>query len=214
MLIDTPGAELLGYPTAAVLRVLARSSKSLSRKQLATKTKLKNADLRATVDRLSALGLVLIDADGENVLYTIDRHHVTWSALSTLLVADEKVYKLIRELVELQGGEDEVSVAVAGPAADPEANDHNIHVLVVSPYELSFDIPRELGNALIRTLGEATGSVIQVSICRDRGQLDRVLRGTRIDRSRWLNSRTVHGADVAKLIRTYQRKHTGSNRGS
>ncbi|TFV94872.1 hypothetical protein [Orlajensenia leifsoniae] len=213
MLIDTPGAELLGYPTAAVLRVLTRSGKSLSRKQLATRTKLKNADLRATVERLSALGLVLIDADGEEALYTIDRHHVAWNSLSTLLTADEKIYQSIRNLVELQG-EDEVSVAVAGPAAIPEANDHSIHVLVVSPYELSFDVPRELGNALIRTLGGATGSVIQVSICRDRESLDRVLRGTRIDRSRWLNSRTVHGPDVATLIRTDQRKHTGSNRGS
>ncbi|MET0887796.1 MAG: hypothetical protein ABWX92_15250 [Mycetocola sp.] len=213
MLIDTPGAELLGHPTAAVLRVLTRSTKSLSRKQLATRTKLKKADLRATVDRLSALGLVLIDADGEDVLYTIDRHHVAWNSLSTLLTADEKIYQSIRQLVELQG-EDEVSVAVAGPRGDPAADDHNIHILVVFPNELSIDIPHELGNALVRTLSEATGSVIRLSICRHRELEERVQRGTHIDLARWLNSRTVHGPDVAKLIRTHQQKHSGSNCGS
>lgn len=161
------GSDLLGVTESKVLAALSRLADPVSGRQLA---KLSQAQSYSTVLRyltkLRAIGLVRSTEIPSATLYQLNRDHVFWGPIETILAArtivDEQIVALVTR--ELGGG---ARVAAFGSVATGDAtavSDYDILLVLASSVTRDdrARVSQKLG-ALIESLTGNEGQIVDIS---------------------------------------------------
>ncbi|TXK18575.1 nucleotidyltransferase domain-containing protein [Homoserinibacter sp. GY 40078] len=203
MLLTAPGADLLGSTEAAILRTLARLADPTSGRQIA---KLSGgaspSSTHRYLRRLGEIGLVTATETSHATLFGLNRRHVYWGPLESLLASRVAFEK---EIVDVARDEfdESVRVAVFGSVATSTAGpDSDLDVLLVLDDSVRIDDRLRGASAIADRIEEITGNEGQVIDVTETELRDLAARGSALVQEWEEHARPIDGLGPIPVLRS------------
>lgn len=141
MNLNHPAADLLGENTARVLHRLAVLGEGASGRRIQELAQISNLrTVQHILGRLEAVGLVGVQPIGRANRYSLNRDHILWKPIETLLAMPANVEQELQQIIADVFGSDVLHAIVYGSFARGMAgNDSDIDVLLVWADDVSSD---------------------------------------------------------------------------
>ncbi|CAN5447314.1 hypothetical protein BH10ACT7_BH10ACT7_04120 [soil metagenome] len=161
--LSHPGVEIIGEAEANVLRSLSRLAEPASGRQLAL---LSGAETHSTVNRylkkLRQIGLVHATDTPSAILYRLNRDHVFWPPLETIIGAREAIDDEIAQLVQTELGES-ARVAAFGSVANRSSTlDSDYDLLLIVDDRVSAEDRVRVADKIASLVERRAGNPAQV----------------------------------------------------
>jgi predicted nucleotidyltransferase len=204
MNLTEPGYDFIGKSEAPLLRTLASTTSSMSGNQLVRVAGLKyNGGHVLTLRKLVKLGIITTDPRLAANYYSINREHILWSAIETILFAKENALKTIKENLEVVPIlASAASVALFGSVARGDSTaDSDIDVFALLPKNntISDEEYAALQTAVDR-IHALTGNIVNIMDVNEAGLADMVASGDPMVANLYADSITLFGAELKGML--------------
>lgn len=164
MNLSEPAADLLGEIPSRVLLTMHRTTDALTGREIARRAGYRtHTGVHRALSELHTIGLVLVSRAGRANMYRLNRAHVLWYPVLTMLVAPAQVEQRIADIVRAH--DVQASAAIFGSFARGEAGpESDIDIVVVLPSEADDTTGDAMQDQLIEEIGILTGNAVQVVV--------------------------------------------------